>query len=211
MSSSQRTYRGESPQERKDRRRAALLEAALDAVADPEVEVSVRAICAKAALTPRYFYESFSELDDLLVTLVGQIGDEVFAAGRVAVLDVTDGSLLEQCRAAFAGAYAVLADDPRRARAMLVLASGDEKLQQRRRQMVLDFTDGMLGFFGELYDLSELDLLHTRTVALFAVGGTFELMLAFLSGSQVMTEEQLADDVAALMTACLGVAGLRQD
>jgi len=124
------------------------------------------------------------------------------------VLELVDHPLLEQCRASFAGAWSVLAGDPRRARAMLVLASGDEKLQQRRRQMVLDFTDGMLGFFGRLHDLSDLDRVRTRTVALFAVGGTFELVLAFLSGAQSATEEQLADDVAALLSACLGVAGL---
>ena len=208
MSAPQRTYRGQSPQERQSRRRAALIEAALDAVADPAVEVSVRAVCAKAGLTPRYFYESFGSLDELLVAVVGQIGDEIFAAGTATVTEVADASLVEQCRAAFTGAYAVLAADPRRARAMLVLASGHDVLQERRRQMVLDFTEGLLTFLGELYDLGNVDATHARAATLFAVAGTFELVLAFLSESLVISEDRLADEVATLLAQCLTLLGL---
>jgi AcrR family transcriptional regulator len=208
MSSAQRNYRGQTPQERQSGRRAALIEAALDAVADPAVEVSVRAVCAKAGLTPRYFYENFASLDELLVAVVGQIGDEIFASGSAALTEAADSRLVEQCRAAFIGSYAVLAADPRRARAMLVLASGHDVLQERRRQMVLDFTEGMLTLLGEIYDITDIDATHARAATLFAVAGTFELVLAFLSGSVVMSEDRLADEVAALLTQCLTVLGL---
>lgn len=208
MTTAQRNYRGESPQERQSRRRAALVEAALDAVADPAVEVSVRAVCAKAGLTPRYFYENFTTLDELLVAVVGQIGDEIFAAGTAAFAEVADAKLLVQCRAAFTGAYSVLAADPRRARAMLVLASGHDVLQERRRQMVIDFTEGLLELVGEMYDISRIDPVHARTTALFAVAGTFELVLAYLSESLTISEERLADEVAVLLTQCLTLLGL---
>lgn len=208
MTTAQRNYRGQSPEERQSRRRAALVEAALDAVADPAVEVSVRAVCAKAGLTPRYFYESFGSLDELLVAVVGQIGDEVFAAGTAAVNEVADAALLVQCRAAFIGSYAVLAADPRRARAMLVLASGHDVLQERRRQMIIDFTEGMLALLGEIYDISRIDPIHARTVTLFAVAGTFELVLASLTESLTISEERLADEVATLLAQCLTLLGL---
>ena len=208
MTTAQRNYRGQTPEERQSRRRAALVEAALDAVADPAVEVSVRAVCAKAGLTPRYFYESFSSLDELLVAVVGQIGDEIFAAGSQAVLEVFDQALIVQARAAFIGGYGVLAADERRAKALLVLASGHDVLQERRRRMVLDFTEGMLAFFGEQYDLSAVDPSHARTTMLFAVAGCFELMLAYLGGALVITEERLADEVAVLLAQCISLLGL---
>jgi AcrR family transcriptional regulator len=208
MTTAQRNYRGQSPEERQSRRRAALVEAALDAVADPAVEVSVRAVCAKAGLTPRYFYESFGSLDELLVAVVGQIGDEIFAGGMAAFREVADASLIVQCRAAFTGSYAVLAADPRRARAMLVLASGHDVLQERRRQMVIDFTEGLLELLAATYDTSRIDPVHARTTALFAVAGTFELVLAYLSESLTISEERLADEVATLLTQCLSLLGL---
>lgn len=208
MTSSQRTYRGLSQQERQDRRRAALLEAALDAVSDPEVEVSVRAICAKAGLTPRYFYESFSGLDELLQALVQLIAGEILGAGSRAVLAVIDQDLHAQCRAAFTGAFAVLRADPRRAQAMLVLASGHDSLQEQRRQIVIDFTEGMLTFFDEQYDTSAIDPVHARTTILFSVAGAFELTLAFLGGQLVMSEDRMADEVAALLSSCLTLLGL---
>jgi AcrR family transcriptional regulator len=208
MTSVQRNYRGQTPQERQSKRRAALLEAALDTVSDTQVEVSVRAICAKAGLTPRYFYENFVSLEELLVALVGQVGDEIFAAGSAAVLEVFDQPLLVQARAAFTGGYAVLAADERRAKALLVLASGHDVLQERRRRMVLDFTEAMLEFFGEQYDLSRIDPVHARTTMLFAVAGCFELMLAYLGGALVISEERLADEVAVLLAQCISLLGL---
>lgn len=208
MTSSQRTYRGLSQQERQDRRRAALLEAALDAVSDPEVEVSVRAICAKAGLTPRYFYESFSGLDALLQSLVDLIAGEILEAGAAAVLEVFDRDLREQCRAAFAGAFAVLKADPRRAQALLVLASGNDSLQEKRRQIVIDFTEGMLAFFDAQYDTTAIDPVHARTTILFSVAGSFELTLAFLGGQLAMNEERMADEGAALLASCLTLLGL---
>lgn len=208
MTSGQRTYRGLSQQERQDRRRAALLEAALDAVSDPEVEVSVRAICAKASLTPRYFYESFTGLDDLLQALVGLIAEEILEAGAHAVLAVIGQNLRAQCRAAFTGAFAVLQADPRRAQAMLVLASGHDSLQEQRRQIVIDFTEGMLAFFDAQYDTSSIDPVHARTTILFSVAGTFELTLAFLGDQLSMSEERMADEVAALLASCLTLLGL---
>lgn len=208
MTSSQRTYRGLSPQERTAKRRAALLEAALDTVAAPEREVSVRSICSQAALTPRYFYESFPSLDHLLVALIDEITAEIFRHGASAAAEATDLPLEEQCRAAFRGAWAPLRDDARKAGALLVLASGREVLQERRRAIVLEYTDGALAFLAARYDLGRIDQRRARSAVLFSVAGTFELVLAHLSGTLGDDEEELADDVARLMAQCLRVLGL---
>lgn len=208
MSTSQRIYRGLTPDQRRARRRAALLEAALDAVADPDVEVSVRTICAKSGLTPRYFYESFPSLDDLLVGLVSQIGGEIFAAGEAAVRAVEDRPLVEQCRAAFSGGFELLKRDARRAEALLVLASGRDVLQERRRQFVIEYSEGAMAMVAERYDLGGISPHAARSTLLFAVAGTFELVLAHLGGSLDITEDELADDVARLMAQCLRLLDL---
>ncbi len=80
-----RPYRGIPADARVAERRARLLAAALDEIAGGGVAaLSVRAICARAGLTRRYFYESFGDLDALLLAafddLHGEIADAIVAA-----------------------------------------------------------------------------------------------------------------------------------
>ena len=57
------------------------IETALDCLHDDGLSgVGVRSICARARLTPRYFYESFADLDELLVAVVDAVAAEVAAA-----------------------------------------------------------------------------------------------------------------------------------
>src|SRR5689334_24704619 len=73
-----RSYRGVSAGERAAVRRAALLDAALDLLGgDPPATATMTAICERAGLTERYFYESFRSRDDLLVTLLDEVAEEL--------------------------------------------------------------------------------------------------------------------------------------
>ena len=80
-----RSYGGEAGDTRVARRRAALIEATLDMLAEPEGgTVTVRGICARAGLTPRYFYESFVNVDALVGAtydgVIAEIADRALAA-----------------------------------------------------------------------------------------------------------------------------------
>ncbi len=62
-----RRYGGADPEERRARRRAALIEAGLEIFGtDGYATASVKNICALAGLTQRYFYESFGDRAELL-------------------------------------------------------------------------------------------------------------------------------------------------
>lgn len=62
-----RRYRGVAIEERRAERRQRLLEAGLQAFGELGFHAStVRLICTRAGLTERYFYESFSNSEDLL-------------------------------------------------------------------------------------------------------------------------------------------------
>jgi len=205
-----RPYRGIAAGERRESRREALLQAALDCLGDeltPEGrDISVRSVCARARLTPRYFYESFHNLDELLAALVTRIGAEL-ASGAQRELDARQpADLYGACRAAFEGAYAVISADPRKARAALVVASGAEALQEARRQIVLSYAEAMLSVLG--HQLGDTAGTHqARLAVLYAVGGAFELMNAVLSGSVDITDDELADEVARLLASSLSQAG----
>ena len=63
MASATRSYGGITAGERRATRRGALIEAALDLFAEGGVRaVSKRAVCARARLNDRYFYEHFTRL-----------------------------------------------------------------------------------------------------------------------------------------------------
>jgi AcrR family transcriptional regulator len=200
--SMQRPYRGVAPDERRRKRREALLEAALDCVADESVELGVRSVCAKAKLTPRYFYESFSNLDELLVVLVDQVSAEVMRGAQTAISDAP-GDIRSQCRAAAGGAYAALLGDPRKAKAMLVVASGSELLQERRRRLVLEYADAMLAYLGEHQGADVSSSTQARAAALYMVGGSFELIQSVIAGTAGLDDQGVVESLGDLLAGTL--------
>lgn len=80
-----RTYGGESPETRMARRRACFIEAGRVLFSQTGYrKTTMRALCAEAGLTDRYFYESFETIEDLLVAvyeeLMGEMQGRIVAA-----------------------------------------------------------------------------------------------------------------------------------
>ena len=93
MASATRTYGGVTAGQRRATRRAALIEAALDLFAEEGARaVSKRAVCARARLNDRYFYEHFTDSDALLEAIARDLTAEgleaVNAATRRAAPDI---------------------------------------------------------------------------------------------------------------------------
>src|SRR5947209_17786228 len=73
-----RIYRGEGATDRQARRRRRLLDAGLQILGrEGWRATTVTAVCERAQLTPRYFYESFPHRDALLVPIFDGIVEEV--------------------------------------------------------------------------------------------------------------------------------------
>ncbi len=71
MAAAGRAYGGVAAGERRANRRAVLMEAALDLFAEDGARaVSKRAICARARLNDRYFYEHFADADAVIEAIV---------------------------------------------------------------------------------------------------------------------------------------------
>lgn len=200
-SAAPRTYAGATFDERRGSRRARLIAAGLELLGTVGRErTTVRAVCASAQLTPRYFYESFDDLDALLATVLDQIlaeaAGEVFAAVEAAPPDVRSRS-----RATVESFVAFTVDDPRRARIVFAETSGSEPLEQRRRAALAAFA-GMASeqardLFGDLPESEPL----IRTTALLLAGGIAEVLLAFVAGELETTREQLITDLSELIEA----------
>jgi len=199
-----RAYRGLNRDERVEQRRAQLIETGLDCLhADGLSGVSVRSICARARLTPRYFYESFAGLDELLVAVVDQVAAEVAAATLAAIAGARNAGSDGQIRAAIDAGYAVVADDPRKATALLVAGAGHGPLRDRRHKIVIDYAELAMANLPRLGAISLADRARARATALFVMGGAAELIEAVLSGALRLERAQVVDLLTAMWVSVL--------
>ena len=118
-----RRYAGLDASDRAQRRRRSLLSAALELFGTRSYAASsVSQICAQAQLSERYFYESFSNKENLLLQLYRELTEELMSVTMAAIETVED-----RHARAVKGLDAFtrnLLDDPRRGQVVLVEVVG---------------------------------------------------------------------------------------
>lgn len=199
MATATRIYGGLSADQRRSKRRAALLDAALDVLAADGVEaVTVRGVCTRARLNDRYFYESFADRDELLAALA----DELAGQGVAAVLAAIDGlppDPAAQVRAAGEAAIGFILDDQRRGR-FLVESQATESLRQRRhaavRMLAVIMVERGRDILGELAPPDD----EAELVALTLVTGALEVVSIWLRGELDVSRERLAEVLMGMVT-----------
>ena len=195
MTSTPRPYRGISAEDRRATRRRQLLDAGLEIVGTRGVErATMTAICAQAGLTERYFYESFSAREDLLLAIVDEIAEQVRSA-VLASLQATEGDAEAKARAAVAAFAALLTDDPRKGRAAIIESAVLPVLSQRRHELFRGFAALVVTQARSLFGDSALPSPHAEISALMLVGGLGELLSAWLRGETRAEVEDIVDGV----------------
>src|SRR4051794_1312099 len=118
-----RTYGGLSAVERIAARRTKLLDAGLELFGTRGFATTgVKDICRQAALTDRYFYESFNDGGELFLAVFDRLTDELFTAVAVAVAECGDDPE-RQLRTAIGTFIHALATDPRKSRVLFAEAA----------------------------------------------------------------------------------------
>ena len=134
-------WNGLSLEERQRERRQLLIDAALDLLAtEGSTGTTVRAVCAAARLNPRYFYESFEELDALVVAVYDHVVGLLRREVQQAVSEVDDDPI-EAVRASIRAIVTFVDEDRRMGRVLYVEALGNEALNVRRMQTGFDLVD----------------------------------------------------------------------
>jgi AcrR family transcriptional regulator len=196
-----RPYRGISAEDRRAARRGRLLEAGLELLGtEGYAGTTVRGVCAEAKLTPRYFYESFEDLDALLLSvfdeLIGETIDAILAAVEAAPHDA-----YEKSRAAIETFVRTLTDDPRRARVAFVEALGSEALMRRRLDTMRLCSELLAAQARDFYEApGDGDAVVDLTSAVL-VGGMAELLIRWVDGSLDVSREELIDHLTELFVA----------
>ena len=189
---------GLTADERRAGRRELLLDATYELLGTEGWQATtVRAVCHAARLNPRYFYESFADLDELVVAVydrvVAQLGEQVLGALAEAGDDARS-----QSHAAIERIVTFVDEDRRRARVLYIEALGNEALNRRRIETGHQIVSVVELVAAERHGPLPVGEQIGRIGASILVGGTGELVVAWLEGRIDVTREQLIDDATEL-------------
>ncbi|WP_040836094.1 TetR/AcrR family transcriptional regulator [Nocardia brevicatena] len=185
-------YRGVSAAERAAERRARLFEAALTVWASPETRTTMTAVCVEAGLSERYFYESFSGLDELLEAVMNAIAAEIEEAGRRAAENAGEDPEA-RARASIRAFVQLLVDDPRKGRVAIVESVAVPKLRQRRTELLRHLAHQSALEARKFLGSSDRSENEDETAGLLFVGGMAELVTAWLDATLEVSADEIVD------------------
>jgi AcrR family transcriptional regulator len=197
MSSPARSYGGRSADERAEDRRDRLVEAAIAVLAAQGERATMTAICHEAALTERYFYESFANRDAALAAALDTVASEI-ADDAVKALHEAPGSVEDRVHAMTRWFAQWVAAHPDRALVAVVQATVTGPLRARRHELVGAFADLAAQEAAKLYGDESWPADRARLQGLAFIGGLAELVAAWLTGEADLDTEELADTAADL-------------
>jgi AcrR family transcriptional regulator len=191
-----RPYRGIDASERLAQRRSRFIDAGLDLLSAPPGEPTVRAICAKAGVAVRYFYESFTEKDDFAAAVFDSVIADLAATTQAAV---TSAPLAEQGRAGMTNIVHTIAGDPRVGRLLFSAQLSNEVVARKRTESTAFFATLLGQHAGEALHLPEGYRRQASTH--FTVGGVAQTISAWLNDEITCTPDELVDQLAFVLTA----------
>lgn len=195
MAAAQRAYGGVPAEQRRAQRRVALLAAGLDLLGtEGQRRLTVGALCTKAGLNERYFYENFGSCEDVVIAVYDEVIAELMAAIVTAVAGAPDETRAK-ARAAIAAAVELLTDDARKSRVVFVEALATPVLNSRRTTVARAFTALLVGQAQEFFGPETALRVGSwgEFAAVYLLGGLAESMTAWLRGDLAITRDELIE------------------
>jgi AcrR family transcriptional regulator len=190
-----RPYRGVDAADRLATRRASLLEAGLDLLGgEKSVELTVRAICRRAAVTARYFYESFTDKDELVAAVFDWVIADLALTTQAAV-DAAPPE--EQTRAGMTNIVRTIGGDPRVGRLLFSAQLANAVLSRKRVESNTLFAMLSGRHAGNTLRVPQNDRITAS--AHFVVGGVAQTISAWLAGDVRLDADQLVDQLTSLV------------
>ncbi len=194
---SERPYRGVEAPRRLAERRGRLLAAGLDLLGADQQDVSaltVRAVCGRAGLTPRYFYESFSDRDGFVGAVFDWVIADLAATTQAAVAAVPTQ---EQTRAGMANIVRTIVGDGRIGRLLFSTQLADAVIVRKRAESSALFAMLSGQHAGEALRMPAND--RIKAGAHFAVGGVGQMISAWLAGDVRLEPDEFVEQLASLL------------
>ena len=196
-----RSYGGKTAEQRAQDRRRRLVEATIALLAEHgEAGTTMTAICARAGLTERYFYESFAHREDALLAALDHVSDQI-AAAAVRVLEETSGSPDDRVHAVMASFVDLVSSQPALGLVAVVHSSATPSLRARRHELIRTFADLVAREAATLYGEAAWPADRARLQGLVYIAGLAELVAAWLTGEVELSAAQLTATASDLFVA----------
>jgi AcrR family transcriptional regulator len=191
-----RPYGGVQARERIAQRRHRLLDAGLELLggADDAAELTVRAICRQAGVSARYFYESFTDKDELVAAVFDWVVADIAATTEAAVAAAPPD---EVARAAMANIVGTIVVDARIGRLLFSSHLANTVLARKR----VEAGALMAALSGQqvIASLGLRDNDRIKATAHFVVGGVVQAISAWLAHEVDLTPDELVDQLSAAL------------
>jgi AcrR family transcriptional regulator len=193
-----RPYGGVEARDRIAERRRRLLEAGLELLggSDHPPDLTVRAICGQAETSARYFYESFTDKDELVAAVYDWVIADIAATTQAAVAAAPRD---EQNWAGIANLVRAIASDARVGRLLFNPQLSNAVLARKRAEV-----GGVFALLSGQHVTSAYQLPQhewVKAVAHFVVGGVGQTISAWVSGDIRMEQGQLVDQLTRMVDA----------
>ncbi|OBF16362.1 TetR/AcrR family transcriptional regulator [Mycobacterium sp. ACS4331] len=191
----QRPYRGVQAGERLARRRQQLIDAGLDLLGqtDPD-DLTVRAICTRAGLTARYFYEAFADKDAFVEAVFDAAAEKLATTTQAAVADVAPA---DQNRAGITSIVRTIAEDPRIGRLLFSTELSNAvilRMRAQRTELFVNLGDRHIQTVLRVGGSSRL-----KATTNFVLGGLRQTISAWLTGEVAMSSEEFIELLVAII------------
>lgn len=189
-----RPYRGQAAEARSADRRARLIQAGADLVGTEGVAaMTMRAVCREAELSQKFFYESFTDTDDLL----REVYRSTFERARQVIYTAADphADLPARTRAGVGAAAQLVKDDPRICRILLVEPIADLRL----RHFVRDAVGAMSGLTAPTDRADTVAAARVKMQYATAFGAIISLFIEWTEGNLGSDHDVFVDHVSAML------------
>jgi AcrR family transcriptional regulator len=187
-----RPYAGQSLEDRQATRRSKFIDAGIELFGTVGRQgTTVRAVCREAGLTDRYFYEQFTNTEDLLVAVLAECSDRLQTAMLIAV-EGADGTLRGMAEAGIDAVLTMAESDPRFARVAWFEALGVSErvdrhytsLNERFATFILLISTEQLG--------GDVDDPRSIAIAAAAAGGIKDSIVRWILNGFTPSRQELA-------------------
>ena len=183
-----RPYRGVAAPQRLAERRQRFLDAGLDLLGTGDEELTVRAICGRAGVTTRHFYEAFTDKDQFVAAVFDSVIGTIAATTQAAVAAAPPS---EQNRAGVINLVETIGADSRVGRLLFDASSSNAVLIRKRTELGGFFAALAAQHAGEV--LPHASSAQLDAIAHFVVGGVSQTISGWLSGAIDLTRVELID------------------
>lgn len=198
MTVSARDYGGLTAAARVAERRERVLAAGLQILGTAGLPgLTVRGVIEEAGLAPRYFYESFDNVEELQLAVFDRIVGELEVVARQAIL-AAPRSARARIRAVIAAMVHVLLEDRRKGRVVFVASLGSPCLAPRRSEEANRFSALLALQTRNVWRGRAPDSHAVVTTSHFAIGGFTETLAAVVEDRIAVDVDVLVEDLTEL-------------